>query len=62
MDIFDKMFDFDGDGHADFTERMIGLQMTATSREEAIELTGDDSFYCGDDEADGDDDYDDEDW
>lgn len=58
MDYYDKMFDFDGDGHADFTERMIGLQMTATSREETIELTGDDSFYCGDD----DDEFDEEEW
>lgn len=46
------MFDFNGDGKMDGFELFAGLQMTATSREEAINLTGDDTFYLGDDKAD----------
>ncbi|WP_155890512.1 hypothetical protein [Lachnobacterium bovis] len=50
MDMFDGIFDFNGDGNTDSLELIAGLQMTASSKKEAIELTGDDSFYCGDDE------------
>ena len=59
MGIFDeKPFDFDHDGEEDPIETMVGLQMFAGSRREAIELTGDDTFYIGND---SDDDIDDED-
>jgi hypothetical protein len=59
MGIFDKRpFDFDHDGEEDPIETMVGLQMFAGSRREAIELTGDDTFYIGND---SDDDIDDED-
>ena len=59
MGIFDaRPFDFDHDGEEDPIETMMGLQMFAGSRQEAIELTGDDTFYIGDD---SDDDIDDED-
>ena len=47
MGFFDPLFDFNGDGKEDFDETMIGMQMTASSRKEAIELTGDDTFYTG---------------
>lgn len=50
MDMFGGLFDFNGDGDTDALELIAGLQMTASSRKEAIELTGDDSFYNGDDE------------
>lgn len=71
MGFFDRpLFDFNGDGKEDIFETMAGLQMTASSRREAIELTGDDAFYCGSDkldeddidEDDFDDDYDDDDF
>ncbi len=40
---FDRpFFDLNGDGEEDILETMAGLQMTASSRREAIELTGDD--------------------
>lgn len=50
-------FDFNGDGKEDIFETMVGLQMTASSRREAIELTGDDTFYIGDDSIDDEDDF-----
>ena len=52
MGFFDPLFDFNGDGKEDFDETMLGMQMMASSRREAIELTGDDTFYTGDDELD----------
>ena len=63
MGIFDERpFDFNHDGEEDAIETMVGLQMFAGSRQEAIDLTGDDSFYIGDDPDDDTDDeeYDDE--
>lgn len=48
--IFDRpLFDFNGDGKTDFMEWSIGMQITASSRQEAIDLTGDDTFYLGSD-------------
>jgi len=56
MGIFDERpFDFDHDGEEDPIETMMGLQMFAGSRREAIELTGDDTFYIGDDHDDDED-------
>lgn len=50
MGFFDRpLFDFNGDGKTDFLEWSIGMQMTESSRQEAIELTGDDVFYPGSD-------------
>ncbi len=50
MGFFDRpLFDFNGDGQTDFMEWSIGMQMTASSRQEAIDLTGDDTFYLGTD-------------
>ena len=50
MGFFDRpLFDFNGDGETDFMEWSIGMQMTASSRQEAIDLTGDDAFYPGSD-------------
>lgn len=50
MGFFDRpLFDFNGDGKTDFMEWSIGMQMTASSRQEAIDLTGDDTFYLGSD-------------
>ena len=43
------VFDFNGDGKIDAFEAEVELQMMAGSREEAIALTGDDSFYTGSD-------------
>lgn len=40
-----SFFDFNGNGSSDGFDTIFGLQMTATSREEAIEYTGCDSFY-----------------
>ena len=55
MGFFDRpLFDFNGDGKTDAFEMMSGIQMTASSRREAIDLTGDDTFYVGDDELDED--------
>ena len=46
MGFFDRpLFDFNGDGF----ETYVGLQMMAGSRQEAIALTGDDTFYTGSD-------------
>ena len=63
MGFFDEpMFDFNGDGVMEGDELMIGMQMMASSRKEAIELTGDDTFYMGDDTLEDDeDDRDDDD-
>lgn len=56
MGLFDrKLFDFNGDGEVDGFESYIGTQMMASSREEAILLTGDDTFYVGDDSIEDDD-------
>ena len=50
MGFFDRpLFDFSGDGETDFMEWSIGMQMTASSRQEAIDLTGDDAFHSGSD-------------
>ena len=48
----EPLFDFNGDGVEDPFETFEGLQMTASSRREAIELTGDDTFYSGTDSLD----------
>ena len=59
MGFFDRpLFDFNGDGKTDAFEMMAGIQMTASSRREAIDPTGDDTFYVGDDELDEDEDDD----
>ena len=45
---FDRdVFDYNGDGKVDGFETYVGLQMMAGSRQEAIALTGDDTFYTG---------------
>ena len=50
MGFFDRgIFDFNGDGRTDAFEAEVELQMMASSREEAIRLTGDDTFYIGSD-------------
>lgn len=50
MGFFDRpLFDFNGDGKVDGFETYVGLQMMASSRQEAIALTGDDAFYTGSD-------------
>ena len=47
---FDRdVFDYNGDGKVDGFETYVGLQMMAGSRQEAIALTGDDTFYTGSD-------------
>lgn len=43
------LFDFNGDGKLDGFELFAGMQMSASSRREAIDLTGDDTFYFGSD-------------
>ena len=53
MGIFDRHpYDLNNDGRVDSNEFFIGAQMFAGSRQEAIDLTGDDTFYCGDDDED----------
>lgn len=53
MGFFDRpLFDFNGDGKEDAFETFAGLQMMASSRQEAIDLTGDDTFYMGSDTLD----------
>ena len=48
MGFFDRdLFDFNGDGKVDGFETYVGMQMVAGSRQEAIALTGDDTFYIG---------------
>ena len=50
MGFFDRdLFDFNNDGEVDAFELDVNLQMMASSRQEAIELTGDDAFYTGSD-------------
>ena len=50
MGFFDRdVFDFNGDGKTDAFEAEVELQMMASSRQEAIALTGDDAFYTGSD-------------
>ena len=56
MGFFDRpLFDFNGDGKTDAFEAEIELQMMASSREEAIRLTGDDTFYTRSDSLEEDD-------
>ena len=51
MGSFDRpLFDYNGDGKVDGFETYVGLQMVAGSRQEAIALTGDDTFYTGSDD------------
>ena len=51
MGLFDRdLFDFNGDGKIDAFEAEVELQMMASSRQEAIALTGDDTFYTGSDD------------
>ena len=48
MGFFDRdLFDFNGDRRTDAFEAEVELQMMARSREEAIRLTGDDTFCTG---------------
>ena len=49
MGLFDKPFDFNGDGVESGDELWVGMQMFARSRQEAIDLTGSDAFYPGKD-------------
>ena len=61
MGFFDRdVFDFNGDGKTDAFEAEVELQMMASSREEAIRLTGDDTFYTGSDTLEEEDDLEDE--
>ena len=61
MGFFDRdLFDFNGDGKTDAFEAEIELQMMASSREEAIRLTGDDTFYTGSDTLEEEDELEDE--
>ena len=48
--------DFNRDGEVDGFETYVELQMMAGSRQEAIELTGDDAFYTGSDSLEEDED------
>lgn len=50
------LFDFNGDRRTDAFEAEVELQMMARSREEAIRLTGDDTFYTGSDSLEEDED------
>ena len=57
MGFFDRdVFDFNGDGKTDAFEAEVELQMMAGSRQEAIALTGDDTFYTGSDSLEEDED------
>lgn len=57
MGFFNRnVFDFNGDGKVDGFETYVGLQMMAGSRQEAIALTGDDTFYTGSDSLEEDED------
>ena len=57
MGFFDRpLFDYNGDGKVDGFETYVGLQMMAGSRQEAIALTGDDTFYTGSDSLEEDED------
>ena len=54
MGFFDRdPYDLNGDGRVDGDEYFVGAQLMAGSRQEAIDLTGDDSFYPGDDGEEG---------
>lgn len=56
MGFFDRdLFDFNGNGKTDGFETYVGLQMMAGSRQEAIALTGDDTFYTRSDDLEEDD-------
>ena len=56
MGFFDRdIFDFNGDGKIDAFEAEVELQMMASSRLEAIALTGDDAFYTGSEDLEEDD-------
>ena len=46
----DGPYDLNGNGIEDGMETFVGMQMFAGSRQEAIDLTGDDTFYTGDDD------------
>ena len=55
MGLFGKhLFDMDGITDMEDDDWFIEAQLMAGSRKEAIELTGDDTFYPGDDESDED--------
>lgn len=46
MGFFDgSLFDFNGDRKTDIFETFVEMQMMAGSRQEAIDFTGDDTFY-----------------
>jgi len=61
MGIFDRdIFDFNGDGKADTLETIVGIEMMSSSRKEAMDLVGDDTFYTGTDDADEDDESEDD--
>ena len=50
MKVFDDgPYDLDGNGIEDDMEMFVGMQLFAGSRQEALDRTGDDSFYLGDD-------------
>lgn len=56
MGSFDRpLFDYNGDGKVDGFETYVGLQIMASSRQEAIALTGDDAFYTRRDDLEKDD-------
>ena len=56
MGFFDRdPFDLNRDGKIDAFEAEVELQMMASSRQEAIALTGDDTFYTGSDDLEEDD-------
>lgn len=56
MGLFDRdIFVFNGDRKTDGFEAEVELQMMASSRQEAIALTGDDTFYIGSDDLEEDD-------
>lgn len=48
MGFFDEP-DINCDGKVDALDRYLMMQMTRSSRKEAIDLTGDDTFYFGTD-------------
>lgn len=48
----DSPYDLDDD-----MDEFVGMQLISGSRREAIDLTGDDTFYVGDDDPDDSDDW-----
>lgn len=61
MGMLDRdIFDLNKDGEVDAFELDVSQQMMAGSREEAIRLTGDDTFYTGSDTLEEEDDLEDE--